>query len=31
MHLQYILDNKGETAGVFIPIEEWERPTKGFK
>jgi hypothetical protein len=24
MTLQYILDNKGNTTGVFIPIEEWE-------
>lgn len=23
MNLQYILDGKGETTGVFIPIQEW--------
>lgn len=31
MHLQYIPDKKGETAGVFIPIEEWERLKSKFK
>ncbi|MBC7571702.1 MAG: hypothetical protein H7319_18525 [Spirosoma sp.] len=25
MNVQYISDHKGCTAGVFIPIEEWER------
>ena len=24
MTLQYIHDNKGNTTGVFIPIEEWQ-------
>lgn len=24
MTLQFILDNKGNTTGVFIPIEEWQ-------
>lgn len=24
MNLQYISDNKGQTTGVFIPIQEWE-------
>ena len=24
MDLQYIHDNKGNTTGVFIPIEEWQ-------
>lgn len=24
MALQFILDNKGNTTGVFIPIEEWQ-------
>jgi len=24
MNLQYISDNKGNTTGVFIPIEDWE-------
>lgn len=24
MSLQFIHDNKGNTTGVFIPIEEWE-------
>ena len=23
MNLQYISDNKGETTGVYIPIQEW--------
>ncbi len=23
MNLQYISDNKGQTTGVFIPIQEW--------
>jgi hypothetical protein len=25
MTLQFIHDNKGNTTGVFIPIEEWQR------
>jgi len=24
MSLQFILDNNGNTTGVFIPIEEWQ-------
>jgi hypothetical protein len=24
MNLQYISDNKGKKAGVFIPIEDWK-------
>ncbi len=24
MGLQYIIDDKGQTAGVFIPIQEWD-------
>jgi hypothetical protein len=24
MNLQYITDNKGQTTGVFIPIQDWE-------
>jgi guanylate kinase len=24
MNLQYILDSRGKTTGVFIPIQEWE-------
>lgn len=24
MNLQYISDSKGKTAGVFIPIKDWE-------
>jgi hypothetical protein len=24
MNLQYILDHTGKTAGVFIPLQEWE-------
>lgn len=24
MNLQYITDNKGNTTGVFIPIQDWE-------
>ena len=25
MALQFIHDNKGNTTGIFIPIEEWEK------
>lgn len=25
MSVQYISDSKGKTAGVFIPVKEWER------
>lgn len=31
MNLQYILDSKGETTGVFIPIQEWLSFKKKFK
>ncbi|MBY8962445.1 addiction module protein [Flavobacterium sp. D11R37] len=31
MNLQYILDSKGETTGVFIPIKEWLSFKKKFK
>ena len=24
MNLQYITDDKGETTGVYIPIQEWD-------
>ena len=25
MSLQYITDDKGQTTGVFIPIQEWDK------
>lgn len=31
MNLQYILDGKGETTGVFIPIQEWLSLKKKLK
>jgi len=31
MNLQYILDGKDETTGVFIPIQEWLSFKKKFK
>jgi len=31
MNLQYILDGKGETTGVFIPIQEWLSFKQKFK
>jgi hypothetical protein len=31
MSLQYISDNKGQTTGVFIPIEEWNNLKTKFK
>ena len=31
MTLQFILDNKGKTTGVFIPINEWENLKKTVK
>ena len=31
MNLQYISDSKGKTAGVFIPIKEWEGLKAKFK
>ncbi len=30
MSLQYINDNQGNPAGVFIPIQEWEMLTEKF-
>lgn len=31
MNLQYISDTKGQTTGVFIPIEEWNALIKKYK
>ncbi len=31
MNLQYILDSKGQTTGVFIPINEWNDLKNRFK
>lgn len=31
MNLQYISDNEGKTAGVFIPIQEWEDLKSKYK
>ncbi len=31
MNLQYISDSKGQTTGVFIPINEWNELKKKFK
>ncbi len=31
MGLQYILDSKGKTTGVFIPIEEWDALKLAFQ
>lgn len=31
MNLQYISDSKGQTTGVFIPINEWEGLKSKFK
>ncbi|HBX51166.1 MAG: hypothetical protein A2275_09425 [Bacteroidetes bacterium RIFOXYA12_FULL_35_11] len=31
MNLQYITDNKGQTAGVFIPIQDWNQLKKIYK
>jgi hypothetical protein len=31
MSLQYISDNKGQTTGVFIPIEEWNNLKNKYK
>lgn len=28
MNLQFVSDNKGNTAGVFIPIKDWEKLKK---
>ena len=31
MNLQYITDGKGQTTGVFIPIQEWNRLKSKYK
>jgi len=31
MNLQYISDSDGQTTGVFIPINEWNKLRKKFK
>lgn len=31
MNLQYISDTKGQTTGVFIPIEEWNALINKYK
>jgi hypothetical protein len=31
MSLQYISDNKGQTTGVFIPIQEWNKMKEKYK
>ncbi len=31
MKLQYISDDKGQTTGVFIPIQEWEALKSMYK
>jgi len=31
MSLQYISDSKGQTTGVFIPINEWNALKRKFK
>ena len=31
MNLQYISDSKGETTGVFIPINDWEYLKRKYK
>lgn len=31
MNLQYISDSKGQTTGVFIPIQEWEDLKSRYK
>ncbi len=31
MNLQYISDGKGQTTGVFIPINEWNELKKKYK
>lgn len=30
MNLQYISDNKGQTTGVFIPIQDWNQLKKKY-
>lgn len=31
MSLQYITDDKGQTTGVFIPIQEWDNLKSKYK
>jgi hypothetical protein len=31
MNLQYISDSKGQTTGVFIPINEWNKLISKYK
>jgi hypothetical protein len=31
MNLQYISDSKGQTTGVFIPINEWNELKRKYK
>ena len=31
MNLQYISDSKGQTTGVFIPINDWNKLKKKYK
>jgi len=31
MSLQYISDSKGQTTGVFIPIQEWEKLKERYR
>lgn len=31
MNLQYISDNKGQTTGIFMPIEDWQYLKKKYK
>ena len=31
MSLQYITDDKGQTTGVFIPIQEWDKLKSKYK
>jgi hypothetical protein len=31
MNIQYITDYKGDTTGIFIPIQDWEYLTKRYQ
>ena len=31
MNLQYISDNKGQTTGIFMPIQDWQYLKKKYK
>lgn len=31
MNLQYLTDNKGNTTGVYVPIQDWEEMKQYFK